>query len=121
MQNQIKKGSRYSYTNNGGSAINPGDVVVLVNSNTATGFIGVSMGTIAASGGTGELLIGGPDENVITMTKKSGDVFTDALEIFWDATNHRLTTSSTGNVLAGRAYGPAATAAVLADLLINKH
>ena len=121
MQNQIQKGSRYSYTNNGGSAINPGDIVVLVNSNTATAFIGQSIGTIAASGGTGELIIGGGDENVTTLTKKSGDVFTDGLEIFWDTSNHRLTTSSTGNVLAGRAYGPAASAATTAEVMINRH
>lgn len=118
MKTLFAKGGRYPYTNAGGSAVNPGDVVVL--NSGATGFLGISVGTIAASGGTGDLVIGGPDECVHTLSKNSGEAFTDGQLIYWDATNKRLTGHSTNNTRAGRAFGPAATAATSANVILNQ-
>lgn len=117
MTSLFKKGNRYSYSNTG-SAINSGDVVVLVSG--STGFIGVAVTAIAATTGTGELAIGGGDERVVTLTKHTGEAFTDGQLLYWDATNHRLTGASTGNTRAGRSYGTAATAATTANLIINQ-
>lgn len=110
------EGVRIPYTNNGGSAIASGAVVVLVNSNTV-GYVGIAVDTIAASGGSGELEV----RRNHTLAKKSGDVFVTGQEIYWDATNVRLTTSSTGNALAGRSDGPYASAATSAGILLNQH
>lgn len=111
----FKKGGRYSYSNTG-SAIASGAVVVL--SSGTSGFIGIAMAAIAATTGTGELMIGGPDENVHTLAKATGEVFTDAQILYWTGT--ALTGASTGNTRAGRSYGTFASAAATAQVLINK-
>lgn len=117
MTSLFKKGNRYSYSNTG-AAINSGDVVVLASG--TTGFIGVAITAIAATTGTGELAIGGGDENVVTLTKNTGEVFTDAQVIYWDATNKRLTGTSSSNTRAGRSYGTFNSAAATAQVLLNK-
>jgi len=109
------EGVRIPYTNTTGSAIASGAVVVLVNSNTA-GYLGIAVDTIAANGGTGELEV----RRNHTLTKKSGDVFTTGQRIYWDSTNTRLTSSSTGNANAGRSDGPYASAATSAGILLNQ-
>jgi predicted RecA/RadA family phage recombinase len=107
-------GIRIPYTNNGGSAIASGGVVALVAG--STGFVGIAVDTIAASGGTGVLEV----RRAHTLTKKSGDVFTAGQLVYWDATNSRLTTSSTGNTRAGRSDGAYASAATSATILLNQ-
>ena len=106
-------GIRIPYSNSG-SAIASGGVVVLVSG--ATGFIGIAVDAIAATTGTGVLEV----RRAHTLTKKSGDVFTAGQLVFWDATNSRLTTSSTGNTRAGRADGAYASAATSATILLNQ-
>lgn len=112
-------GNRYSYSNTGTNAINSGDVVLLV-SGSSSGFIGIAVTAIAASTGTGELAIGPFPESVFTLTKNTGEAFTDGQTLYWDATNKRLTGTATSNTLAGRAFGTAASAATTANLLINR-
>jgi len=95
-----------------------GDVVVLVSG--STGFIGIAVTAIAATTGTGELAIGKFDECVFTLAKHTGEAFTDGELLYWDATNKRLTASSTGNTRAGRSYGTAASAATTANVILNQ-
>lgn len=113
----FKRGNRYSYSNTG-SAIASGAVVVLVSG--ATGFIGVAMTAIAATTGTGELIIGGGDERVVTLAKNVGEVFTDGQLLYWDNSNFWLTGASTGMTRAGRSYGTANSAAATAQFIINQ-
>ncbi len=105
---------RVPYTNNGGSAINSGDVVVVVSG--SSGYIGIAVDAIAASGGTGVI----EDGNAHALTKNTGEAFTAGQVIYWDATNKRLTGHSTGNTRAGRADGAYASAATSATVLVNQ-
>jgi predicted RecA/RadA family phage recombinase len=113
----VQRGNRVTYSNSG-SAIGAKQVVVIVSG--ASGFLGISMDAIAATTGTGEVSIGGGDERVWNLPKKSGDVFTQGMAVYWDSGNGRLTTSSTGNTRAGRVVAAAASAATSADLILNQ-
>lgn len=108
----LQRGSKYPYSNSG-SAIAAGDVVIL--NSGSTGKVGVAETAIAATTGTGSVVIGG----VHTLAKHTGEAFTDMQLLYWDATNHRLTGTATGNTLAGRAWGTAASAATTAGVLLN--
>jgi predicted RecA/RadA family phage recombinase len=105
--------SRVPYSNTG-SAISAKDVVVLVSG--ASGLLGIAVDDIAATTGTGQVEC----SRVWVLAKKSGDVFTAFQQVYWDNTNHRLTTSSTSNTLAGRVRDAAASAATTANLIINR-
>lgn len=111
MKTFVNAGNRIPYSNSG-SAIASGDVVVLVAG--ASGYVGIAVTDIAATTGTGEICIGGYPEAVHVLAKHATEAFTPGQVLYWDATNHRLTGSSTGNTRAGRsdqAYGSAATTA----------
>lgn len=108
----VQRGSKYPYANTG-SAIASGAVVVL--SSGSSGRIGVAESAIAATTGTGTLLLGG----VQSLTKHTGEAFTNMQLLYWDATNTRLTGSSTGNTFAGTSWGTANSAAATANVLLN--
>jgi predicted RecA/RadA family phage recombinase len=113
-----RRGSRITYSNSG-SAISPKQVVVIVSG--STGFVGISLDTIAASTGTGELAIGGPDEKVWNLPKKSGDVFAQGAIVYWDSGNNRCTSTASGNTRCGRADVAAASAATTIDVILNQN
>jgi predicted RecA/RadA family phage recombinase len=105
--------SRIPYSNTG-SAIGSKDVVVVVAG--ASGLLGIAIAAIAATTGTGVVQIDG----VWALPKKSGDVFTAGMAIYWDSGNTRLTTSSTGNTLAGRSDAAYASAVTTANVILNR-
>lgn len=111
-----RQGARYTWTNSTGSTVASGSVVVL--NSGATGFIGIALDSIANLA-SGELSIGGPDEVIHTLAKNTGEAYTDAEPLYWDATNSRLTSVSTSNTWAGRCYGTAASADTTCHLILN--
>lgn len=112
----VQKGARVTWTNSTGSDVASKQVVV---PNTgSTGKIGITMVAIANTA-SGEISIGGPDERIWNLPKKVGDVFTALGIIYWDSTNGRLTTTSSGNTRAGRSVGAVASAATTADFILN--
>ncbi len=112
----VQRGNRITYSNTG-AAIGSKQVVVIVSG--ASGLIGITVDAIAATTGSGEVSIGGGDERVWTLPKKSGDVFTAGQVVYWDSTNSYLTTTSSGNTRAGRVSAAAASAATTANLILN--
>lgn len=108
----VETGETLSYSNSG-SAISSGGVVALATG--SSGYIGIAKADIAATTGTGVLMVSG----VHQLTKKSGDVFTVGAIVYWDSSNSRLTTSSTSNTRAGRVWAAAASAATTARVKIN--
>jgi predicted RecA/RadA family phage recombinase len=58
-------------------------------------------------------------KGVIDYTKINSQAFNDGAQLYYDASNDRLTTTSSGNTLCGRAGGAAAETAVVARLDLN--
>lgn len=108
----IQRGSKYPYSNTG-SAIAAGAVVSL-----GTLGVGIAETAIAATTGTGTLIVGG----VHVLAKNTGEVFTDGQQLYWSASsNNYLTGASTGNTAAGTSWGTANSAAATANILLNNN
>lgn len=112
----VQTGGRITWTNSTGSDVASKQVVVI--NSGSTGKIGITVDTITNTN-SGEVSIGAAYERIWTLPKKVGDVFTALLIVYWDATNSRLTTSSTGNTRAGRSVGAVASAATSAAIVLN--
>lgn len=103
------EGKRMPYTNATSATISSGDVVVL------TDMIGIAIADIAASD-TGVLDVSG-----VHLLDKASGAITQGQQLYWDASSENLTTSSTGNEKAGRAWAAASTAATTAYVLLNSN
>ena len=101
------EGEHLNYTNSG-SAIASGAVVVIGT------LIGVALTAIAA-GATGAVRICG----VFNLAKLSTDTIAQGALVYWDSTNSRITTTASGNTLAGKAAAAAGNGATTVDVLIN--
>lgn len=113
----VQRGNRVTYSNSG-SLIPAKNVVV--RQSGATGKIGISVDSIPATTGTGELAIGGGDERVWNLPKHTGEVFTDAQVLYWNPTSEYLTgTNTSTNTRAGRSVGAFASAATTANFVLN--
>jgi predicted RecA/RadA family phage recombinase len=90
MRNYKGSGKLLDFVNGTGSTILAGTMVV----------IGVRVAVTAvdiAAGATGTVSTRG----VFAVTKKAGDTPAFGALLYWDATNHYLTTTATSNTLAG--------------------
>lgn len=90
------------------AAVASGDVLVIGTR------IAVALNAIAA-GVTGSAAVTG----VHTLPKLSTDAVTQGAVLYWDATNKRLTTTASGNTLAGYAFNAAAAGVAVVDIKIN--
>lgn len=106
-----QNGYRVNYSNSG-SAIAVGAVVVL---STGLMKLGIAIAAIAATTGTGELSISG----IHTLAKKTTDTWVLGQLIYWDASNSRLTTTSSGNTVAGSAASVGANTDTTGRVLLN--
>lgn len=91
-----------------GSAISSGQVLLIGVR------IGVALGAIA-NGATGAVRMLG----IFTIAKLSTDVVTQGAALYWDNTNSRLTTTASGNTLAGYATAAAGSGATTVEIAIN--
>jgi len=106
MKNFVQIGDVLDYTP--GSAVAAGAVVV----------IGVRIGiavTAIAAGDTGPLRVKG----VVELAKLGTDTPAQGALLYWDNTNSRLTTTASGNVLAGYAAKAAGNGATTVWLHLN--
>lgn len=102
----VQPGEVIDYT--AGSALTSGTVVL----------IGVRIGVLLAniaSGAIGAAQVTG----VFELAKLSTDVVAQGALLYWDNTNSRLTTTATGNTLAGYAFAAAASGATTVKIKIN--
>jgi predicted RecA/RadA family phage recombinase len=76
--------------------------------------IGVAVGDVPASA-LGVFRIKG----VFTLPKLSTDVVAQGALLYWDNTNLRLTTTASGNTLAGYAYAAAGSGVATVQIDIN--
>lgn len=93
---------------NGGTVRASGDVVV------AGTLVGVCLAAIAANA-TGSVRIAG----VFTLPKLSTDTIAQGALVYWDAANSRITTTASGNTLAGNAFVAAGSGVATCQVLLN--
>lgn len=99
-----------------------GDVIDYVAPSAVTSgqvlLIGVRIGvalTAIASGATGAVRMLG----IFTIAKLSTDVVAVGVALYWDNTNSRLTTTASGNTLAGFAASAAGSGVTTVEISIN--
>lgn len=103
----IQRGDVMDYAN-GSTAIAVDSVVVL------GARIGVALADIAANT-VGPLAV----SEVFSLPKKSGDTFTQGALAYWDSTNKQLTSTASGNTLAGYAFQAGASVDTTLAIKIN--
>lgn len=91
-----------------GSAVSSGQVLLLGVR------IAVALMAIAANA-TGAVAVRG----IFTIAKLSTDVVAQGAALYWDNTNSRLTTTASGNTLAGFATKAAGSGATTVEISIN--
>lgn len=106
MKNEIAAGRRLTVT--AAAAITGGQFVVKGSA------FGVASSTVAIGEQT-ELQLGG----VFNLPKETGTAWTQGDVIYWDATNSRMTKTSSGNTKVGVAYDDAASAATTGNVRLN--
>jgi len=105
----VQRGEVLNYTNGGGSTI-AGGTPVLVGKR-----LGIALADIAV-GAVGALQMCG----VFTVAKLSSDTPSQGDLLYWDAGNNRLTTTASGNTLAGYCWTTPAASATTVDININE-
>ena len=55
-----------------------------------------------------------------TLAKKAGDVFAQGDNVYWDSGNSYMTTTVTGNTLAGLAWNTSVSADTTLDVKLNR-
>lgn len=106
MKNFVQIGDVLDYTP--GAPVASGAVVVIGVR------IGIAVAAIAA-GETGALRVKG----VVELAKLGTDVVAQGALLYWDADDFRLTTTASGNTLAGYAAKPAGNGVATAWLHLN--
>lgn len=91
-----------------GSAVSSGEVLLIGTR------IGVALANIAA-GATGAVRVLG----IFNIAKLSTDVVAQGAALYWDNTNKRLTTTASGNTLAGYATAAAGNGVTTVEISIN--
>jgi len=105
-RNFVAPGEHFDFTAT--AAVASGDVVLM------TDTIGIATRALAI-GETGPVVT----ENVFTVSKLSTDAITKGQKVYWDNTNKRMTLTSAGNTLAGRAYAAAGAGTTSVPVKIN--
>lgn len=91
-----------------GANIASGDVVVMGVR------VGVALAAIA-NGKTGSVQVSG----VFRLAKLSTDNIAQGALVYWDNTNKRITSTSSGNTLAGYAFNAAGASTTAIDVKLN--
>ena len=107
-KNYTQTGDSLAYTNGGGAAITSGSAFVM-GARVAVALTDIAVGesgTVAARG-------------VFTLAKLGTDVVAQGALLYWDATNKRLTTTSSGNTLVGAATGTKASGEATVSVLLD--
>ena len=106
--NYLMSGDVLDYTNTTGAALASGAMVLIGTR------VGVALANIA-NGATGSVRVRG----VFTIAKLSTDTPAQGAALYWDNTNKRLTTTASGNTLAGYAAKAAGSGATTVEISIN--
>ena len=103
-----QEGTRLSYTNSTSTAISAGDVVAVGDR------IGIALVDIAVDA-SGQLEM----EGVFTLAKTTGQAWVVGMQLYWNATTAKVTSTAGSNKSAGVAAAIAASDAATGDVKIN--
>lgn len=106
-KNYVQDGEVLTYTA-GATAIASGAVVLMGKR------IGISLSDIPANG-SGSVAV----TDVWSIAKLSTDVVAQGDLLYWDSANSRLTTTASGNTLAGYAFAAAGNGVTTVNIKIN--
>jgi predicted RecA/RadA family phage recombinase len=107
-QNIIQDGDIIDFVNGTGATVTSGSGVL----------IGVRLGVALldiANGATGACAV----SKVAELPKLSTDVVAQGAALYWDNTNKRLTTTASGNTLAGYAFKAAGNGVSTVNIKLN--
>lgn len=104
----VQEGKTLDYKNSGSSAIAYGDVVLMGS------LLGVAESDIPA-GGLGAVSVSG----VYELPSDTGTAYAQGDVLYWDATNSKVTKTSTNNTACGHAAAAKASAAASALVRIG--
>jgi len=93
--------------------VQPGDNLDLVapyDVASGAGFLVGSIFAVASAIALSGAAVVGVTEGVFTLAKATGEAWTVGAKLYWDNTNKRLTTTSSGNTLVGVATKAALSA-----------
>lgn len=107
-KNYIQKGETLTWTNGTGSDVASGDAVVIGT------LVGVALVDIA-NGKSGAVGVVGVYELAAINTA----AFTQGAALYWDAAAKKLTTTASGNTLAGPAWTAKASAGTVAQVRLG--
>lgn len=105
-RNYVAPGEHFDFTP--GTAVASGDVVLMADTIGVAHKDGAAGAPVAVS-----------VEGVFTLAKLSTDAIAQGQKVYWDNTNKRLTLTSAGNTLAGRAYAAAGAGTSSVRVKIN--
>ena len=121
MKNLVQCGNRLPYTNPTSTTI-PGGSVVVLQSGSVDGEIGIAVTDIPGFG-NGSVCVGGYPEGVFNLPKASAAVFGAMDKGYWDTANANLNLAAniTAPIYAGRIdLAGGANGATTANILINR-
>ncbi len=103
--------------------IQPGEVLdyVVAGTSITSGsgvLIGTKLGVALKDGAVGDT-IAAAVKGVYSLPKLSTDAPAQGAALYWDNTNKRLTTTASGNTLAGYAAAAAANGAATVNIALN--
>lgn len=106
MKNYVHDGNTIPYTC--AAAVASGEVVV----------VGAIVAVAKSAGAIGEL-ISLQRTGVVNLAKLGTDVVAQGAAVYWDDTNNRITTTSAGNSLAGKAWEAAGNGVTAINVILN--
>lgn len=107
--NYVQEGDVIDYPNTSGATISSGTAFLIGL------WLAVALADIA-NNATGSAAI----EGVFTVPKLSTDVVAIGVALYWDNTNKRLTTTASGNTLAGKAVAAAGSGVATVKIKLNQ-
>lgn len=107
-KNYVQPGDVIAWTNGTGAAVAAGAGVLIGTR------VGVALVDIANSE-TGSVAV----KRVYSVNKLSTDVVAQGAQLYWDNTNKRLTTTASGNTLAGYATAAAGNGVATVEIHLN--
>lgn len=105
-KNYIQEGNVLSYK---ATAAVASDAVVVIGKRIAIALVDIAIGE------TGSITV----EGVFAVAKLGTDVVAQGDLLYWDAANARLTSTASGNTLAGFAAAPAGAGVAFVNIKIN--
>ena len=110
--NRVQRGDVIQWTNGTGADVSSGDLVEV---NATAKIVGICAVDIKDTESGSVYIVG-----VFSVAKKSSDTPAQGAKLYWDSTNKELTTTASGNTLAGMAFDAATASDTTVNIKLNQ-